>query len=285
MVLEAFIDDSGNDPNAHSFVLAAFIAPSKSWAAFSNDWQALLNRPPGAAYLKTAHAYSLWEEFHRAKGWNQKLRDTFMMDAADIIKDHVQERAAVWVRREYFDKHIKSLQTPYGREPAEDPYFLCSYRLILTVAVLHMIGGNQHPCDFIFDEHGAIGESALGCWGAFKQFAARGSQTDFTPFLGSPPMFRDEKVFKPLQAADFYAWHLNKWVFQNKTMIMPRYKPLARLDPMTCREEEITERKLIELRDSLIETGKQFAKANPGVAFSTVRPRKRPRAKWYPSGL
>ena len=285
MVLQAFIDDSGNDPNAHSFMLAGFVAPSQNWAAFSNDWQALLDRPPGAAYLKTAHAYALQEQFHMTKGWNRKLRDAFLMDAADIINDHAAERVAVWVKREHFDKHIKSLATPYGREPADDPYFLCAFHLILTVAVLHMVISKPQPCDFIFDEHGAIGESALGWWGAFKQFAAHGSLTDFTPFLGSPPTFRDEKAFKPLQAADFFAWHLNKWIFQNKTMIMPRPKPLARLDSMTCREEEISERRLIELRESLTETAKRFAQANPNVPVSTVRPRKRPRAKWYPSGV
>jgi hypothetical protein len=39
------------------------------------------------------------------------------------------------------------------------------------------------------------------------------------------------------------------------------------------------------LRESLTETAKRFAQANPNVPVSTVRPRKRPRAKWYPSGV
>lgn len=284
MVLQAFVDDSGNDPRSHSFTLASFVAPSETWAKFSDDWQALLDRRPGAAYLKTTDAYALNEEFHKAKGWTRALRDKFMFDAADVIKSHVRERVAVWVRREHFDKHLKSLALPYSRDAAENPYFLCFYHLILTAAALHSITNSQ-PCDFIFDDQSAVGERALSWWGMFKHNAAHGSNTNFSPFLGSPPRFGDEKKFKPLQAADFYAWHMNRWIFQNKKIIMPRPKPLLRLEPMRCIEYEFTEPKIIQLREFLVEIGHKFSAANPTASLSTSSPKRRPRAKWYPSGV
>jgi hypothetical protein len=207
-----------------------------------------------------------------------------MIDAADIVKSHVHERVAVWVRREHFDKHLKTLALPYGRDAAEHPYFLCFYHLILTVAALHSIT-NLEPCDFIFDEQSAIGERALSWRGMFKRHATHGSNTNFSPFLGSPPTFRDEKQFKPLQAADFYAWHLKTAIWENKSIYMPRPKPLARLELMSAVEYEFTEQKVIELRDLLVEIGRQFAVANLDVPLSTTSPKKRPRARWYPSGV
>jgi hypothetical protein len=67
MVLQAYIDDSGNDPSQYAFILAGFVAPAETWAAFCDEWQTLLDRPPGAAYLNTAHAYSLWERIPQKK--------------------------------------------------------------------------------------------------------------------------------------------------------------------------------------------------------------------------
>jgi hypothetical protein len=48
---------------------------------------------------------------------------------------------------------------------------------------------------------------------------------------------------------------------------------------------ELTERQLIDLRDTLVEIGRKFAEANPDVPLKTSVPKKRPRAKWFPSGL
>jgi hypothetical protein len=155
MVLQAYIDDTGNSPNEYTFMLAGFVASSEAWAKFCDDWQALLDRPPGAVYLKTTHAYSLRFQFHKSNGWTRTLRDTFMIDAADIIRSHVRESVAVWARREYFDKHIGTLALPYARDAAEHPYFLCFYHLILSVAALHSLV-KPEPCDFIFDEQSKL---------------------------------------------------------------------------------------------------------------------------------
>jgi hypothetical protein len=67
MVLQAYVDDSGNSPNSHAFVLAGFAAPWGAWAKFCDDWQTVLNRPPGAAYFKAAEAFSLNDEFHKGR--------------------------------------------------------------------------------------------------------------------------------------------------------------------------------------------------------------------------
>jgi hypothetical protein len=159
---------------------------------------------------------------------------------------------------------------------------MCFYHLILSTAALHSLTPPE-PCDFVFDEQSKVGETALNWWGMFKHYAEHGSQTNFKPFLGSSPIFGNEKLCFPLQAADFYAWHINRWIWQNKKIYMPRPRPLLILDPMKAIEYEFTERKLIELRDFLIEIGRKFAEANPGVPLSRNRVSRDP-AKWFPSG-
>lgn len=200
---------------------------------------------------------------------------------------HVHEKVAVWVKREHFDKHLKTLALPYGRDAANHPYFLSFYWLIITIAVLHSIR-KPEPCDFIFDEQSLIGEIALGWWGMFKKNAsATPSGTSYLPFLGAPPTFKDEKQFRPLQAADLYAWLTNRWLRQNKQVYMPRSKELVMLDrpAMQTLEFELSEKQLIDLRATLVEIGRKFAEANPTVPFKTSAPKKRPRAKWFPSGI
>jgi hypothetical protein len=209
MTLEAFIDDSGNDPNSHAFILAGFVAPSQNWNAFSIEWKNALDRAPGASYFKAAEAYSLNNQFHKRKGWTRELRDNLVTDLTTIVRKHVTAKFAVWVRRADFDKHLKTLSLPYARDAADNPYFLCFYYIILTIAALHSLG-KPEPCDFIFDEQSKVGRTAVSWWGMFKHNAATASRTDFTPYLGSLPVFKNEKQFLPLQAADLYAWHMNR---------------------------------------------------------------------------
>jgi hypothetical protein len=79
-----------------------------------------------------------------------------------------------------------------------------------------IFGDSPQPVDFIFDEQDDIGVEAQLTWSDFKQScqdAARAGRTDFRPYLGNRPDFRDEKKFLALQAADFYAWQVRRLFF------------------------------------------------------------------------
>ncbi len=45
LVLQVYIDDSASK-DGKIFVLAGYIAPAENWAAFSNEWQAILDEEP-----------------------------------------------------------------------------------------------------------------------------------------------------------------------------------------------------------------------------------------------
>jgi hypothetical protein len=124
MVLQAYIDDSGNEPTSPVFVLAGFVASAGRWATFSNEWQSALDEPPGLAYFKMSEAESLREEFSIRKGWTEQKRDDRLITFARIIAKYAEFRVHASIRHEDFSKHIKSLRTPKRISPSNNPFFI-----------------------------------------------------------------------------------------------------------------------------------------------------------------
>jgi hypothetical protein len=67
LVLRAYIDDSHTVQTA--FVLAGYIATAENWAAFSDDWQEVLDMPPRLERFKMADAHGTWSD----EQWNARL--------------------------------------------------------------------------------------------------------------------------------------------------------------------------------------------------------------------
>ena len=268
MVLQAFIDDSGNEPSNPVYILAGFIADSAAWAQFSDEWQAALDEPPGLAYFKMKEAERLQDEFDRDKGWNEKLRDDRLVTFCRIIRKHAIYRVHVSLRHADFITHIKTLETPIRRSISNHPYYLLFHQLILTVAAVRMSLRETGKVDFVFDEQGSLGDDAVHYWNNFMVNALRGSATDFTPYIGKKPKFADEKEFKPLQAADLYAWQLHRNIVDNmgNIVVLPRI-PLALLNFLSPIGNDIGENGLRILGGALRDFAQNFAKANPSTVL------------------
>ena len=66
VTLQPYIDDSGSEPQSHTFVLGGLIAEPAEWLAFSADWQkALESGPVKLDYFKMSEAMSLMGQFYR----------------------------------------------------------------------------------------------------------------------------------------------------------------------------------------------------------------------------
>jgi hypothetical protein len=264
MVLQAYIDDSGNEPNEPIYVLAGFIAPSEAWAKFSAEWQAALNEPPGLAYFKMKEAERLQDEFDRRKGWDERRRDDRLVTFCRIIQRHAIQRVHASIKHADFAKYIRTLPTPIRRSISNHPYYLLFHNLMLTVAAVRMSFGQQGKVDFIFDEQGSLGEDAVHYWNHFILSAMRGTRTDFTPYLGKRPKFEDEKEFLTLQAADLYAWQLRRNIADNQgqIIVLPRI-PLAILNQISPIGSDIGENQIRLLGDNLKEFAHKYAQTNP----------------------
>jgi hypothetical protein len=137
------------------------------------------------------------------RGWTASLRDKLILELIDIIEAINPWRIESFVSRKLFDTFVKGiLQT----STFNDPYFMLFYQLVLSAgANAERIGWNS-DCDFIFDEQGKLGDIATSKWKWVKQNIDGIGQADISRHLGSPPVFRNDITFRPLQAADMFAW-------------------------------------------------------------------------------
>src|SRR5689334_5142091 len=104
LILQAFTDDSGNEPTQKLFVLAGFVSPASAWALFSDEWQAALDTPPRLEYFKMAEANRMQEQFHPRRGWDETKRDERVLLLARIARKYASFAAHVSISHADFAK-------------------------------------------------------------------------------------------------------------------------------------------------------------------------------------
>jgi hypothetical protein len=264
------VDDSGSEPQSPIFVLAGFIAPAAKWANFSTEWKQALDLPPKLEYFKMSEAVNFGGQFSRRDGWNDANRDDRLVTLARIIRKHVSLRVSAWIRHDDFEEHIKSLLTPVRHLGIDSPYVMLLYQLILAIAVFGDRHGLQSPCDYIFDDQGKLAEEAEYWWPSLKSIVEQSKRSDLAKFVGSQPIFRDEKVFLPLQAGDLYAWQIRNRYVENhqvphQTIFVPPNRILGMMNTIPVINREYPTDEVIRLREHLLKTREQYAKAFPDV--------------------
>jgi hypothetical protein len=284
---QAAVDDSGSEPQSQFFVLGGFIASADNWAAFSDEWQAALDQKPRLAYFKMKEAARLKDQFDKKRGWTEELRDERIATLCHIIKSRVSIRIHAKIEHAHFNKHIRSLPIPNRMLFSDSPYSLLFQQLILAVAVRGDLYGLTTPCDFIFDEQEGFSAEVQAQWSTFKETLRENSRSDLPTLVGDMPIFRDEKCFLPLQAADLYAWQVRNYFTQNRKIIVPVNRVLRQFVGIPMIERPYEEDEIIRLREHLLAIGQHYKVANPGqklLAYaSDKRERRRARKSSRPS--
>jgi hypothetical protein len=156
-----------------------------------------------------SEAMALRGEF--AKGWTSALRDQRIFELAEIIRAFAQVavQSAIWGRD--FGDVIKSIH------PAVDkPYFLCLYQLIFSVYTYQVEHGMME-CEIIFDTQSDLAPRAFEEWKKAQDVAPTAERKEL---MNSVPVFRDDEVALPLQAADMYVWLVRKNYQQSESEIV-----------------------------------------------------------------
>jgi Protein of unknown function (DUF3800) len=237
-MLEAFFDDSGSDLQSPVFVLAGFVLPRERWKPFSIAWRNVLDQEPRLNYFKMAEAWSFQGEFKH--GWNAALRDQRVFELADLIRNYEPVRIDCAVRRDHFNFFRQGLRG----DAWQDPYFICFY-YIITLCVEYLLDRDDEAvCDFIFDEQGAIGDHAAGWWPVAKLLAGE----LIVERMVSEPIFRDDKQYLPLQAADLYAWQMRYFLQKGIKSDQPANEIARRLAPLQQFSKVVTPEELSGLR-------------------------------------
>ena len=272
MVYQAFIDDSGSEPQSPVIVLAGFVANHAEWAKFSDEWDAALKVPPALGYFKMTEAANLAGEFSKDKGWTKAKRDERVVGLARIIRKHVKTQVAGVMPYDAFMRHIASLSAIARRLATDNPYPFLFLQTVLAVAVRGDLYGIDSACDFIFDEQLGFQEEILGWWPQTRALIDRAPRSDIAQRVWSPPIFRNEKEFLPLQAADLYAWQVRYNYIRNnavpgQTIIMPPTRAFRVLEPLPEIYLLYSEEALLRLRAHLLKIGEQFVTEFPNTAL------------------
>jgi hypothetical protein len=197
MTLQSYIDDSGQG-HGPVYVLAGFVISVESGLELSTQWRSILdNGPRPLEYFKTFEAMNLRMQFI---DWTEPERDECIDKLVSIILQRVLFRIRVTIP----SKHFKSVIMRQLARDLNTPYFLAVYGIIGEMWRYEAEHGMHESVDFIFDEENK----------KHKKLVRKGWEKakEFMPFeqgrlLGEEPVWRDDKRFLPLQAADLYAWH------------------------------------------------------------------------------
>ena len=204
-MLQVYIDDSGRG-HGPAFVLSGFLAASEVWEKFSRDWQTELAWEPAVQYFKMKEAASRTGQF---AGHSRELVEFRVSKLVSIIERHELRGVTVAVDREAFSRIVVPYAVKQSKEPHakmfRNPYFHCFYELITMILYAHKSIGVVEPHDFIFDEQGKEGRAVRDFWYVLRLLIP---EDDVRGMLVNEPVFRDDKVFLPLQAADLSAWQV-----------------------------------------------------------------------------
>lgn len=218
MFLQAYLDDSGMGQPPVS-VMAGFVAPAEKWAAFSNEWQQILDMRPSIAYLKMSEAEACTGEFAH---WSAERRDERVALFFSVIEKYASFAIASAVPHDMYQKIFQGCVSKEFQY-LEYPYFLLFFGIVTSIAQHLVTVGRKEPIDFIFDSQPDQMKRVLNAW---DQLGILGD-VRIKPLVTNPPIFRDDKLVVALQAADLHAWWVRRMCDSHLTGRPGRPAPFA----------------------------------------------------------
>jgi hypothetical protein len=195
-MIKAFVDDSGSDGESPWYVLAGYVGTVSDWIGFEPEWTAVMDAVPRIEYFKSSEAESLKGQF---LGVDPTDRSRKIDALLEVIGRHAQRAIYVRTRQKDYNDIIKS-NVP---EVWDDAYFFLMPAFISSAIALEKYVGNQEPAEFVLDNSQRLDRQAK---------KLRGQLLNLPQFAGRTVdiLFRDEKLFLPLQAADLLAWQVRR---------------------------------------------------------------------------
>ena len=171
---------------------------AERWALFSDAWAEELRASPSIDYLKMAEAQNLRDQF---RNWDADVRNT---KAAPHQCNPKLQAYFLPV----FDKpgRVQSArQSQFSKAVGQATFRLRFWGDLHACKLLHSTGARV-PIDFVFDEQEGVSADV----NLFFDEMVKPLSPEARQLINGKPIFRDDKVFLPLQAADMLAWHLRR---------------------------------------------------------------------------
>lgn len=245
MLLQAFIDDSGNSSSSEFFVLVGYLSTPEAWTQFASKWREVLNEEPVLKFFKATHVDSprdsdVWGLMSPAQ------RDARLSRFIKVAGDHSLRAFFVIVRRQDFvETMIGSVYTEM-----EEPYHWLFIAFLKMLESLERHHGDLRGIHAVFDRHdkhpqvaGQLYRSMAGHMG----LAGRILKVTFA----------DDIDALPLQAADLIAWQVRRRYCYPDESIRKHYSECLEAPILPPFGWAFTRKELEACRDSLIVNAKR----------------------------
>jgi hypothetical protein len=130
----------------------------------------------------------------------------------NVIEDHVMAAVSLTFPTKELQEEVSRIfhDDRKARRMLSNPWYLAIGGLIwMYTRNIPASPLPQEPIDFIFDET----TEKTGLLRAWDSFSAnfKNSNPETAKLIGATPVFRNDREFLPLQAADFFAWWVRHW--------------------------------------------------------------------------
>jgi hypothetical protein len=213
--LQAYIDDSSSDTGDQRLFMAGYLNSAGDWRLFSEAWSEELKSEPTIDYLHMVEANNLRGQF---KGWTIGARDLKLAGLVRVIRHFRPISFEFSVSREkYF-----SLVKPVSPHVTGNPHFICCFGIVSTLSRYLENSKINIPIDFIFDKQQGVSADILLFFDYMKKNIPRKARKN----ISGIPVFMDDRLVLPLQAADMLAWHVRR---EHERCVSPDTLPMADL--------------------------------------------------------
>lgn len=211
-VLNAFVDDSGSGGDSPWYVLSGVVSTVEKWAEFSVEWEGVCKSEPRIDYFKMSEASAQSGQFAK---FSKEERESKLEALATLIDRHVLFSKNVMVEQEPFDRILK----PLLPKTLATPYLFACGGMIVAVSSHEEYAGRSEKIQCIFDAQQKIGNRAARLYEQIVGIKSKLGKPlpgfESSDLVILPNLFRDEKQFLPIQAADMVAWHVRRFWCRN----------------------------------------------------------------------
>ena len=202
LMLCAYIDETGNDPNEPVFCFCGWVANSDEWERFSDAWAKQLQCEPAIEYFKHHEAKARIKQF---QDWSAADCEKKIFSLAEVItRFDISYGVCTSIRndvvRRFMRQAIPSPKTVRSILHFSRPYDWCFHSVIQMVLQLQADCGKADQVEFVFDEGDSAFEDCLKLYNEVKERLS----IERRNVAGSVRTGNDKELM-PLQAADLLA--------------------------------------------------------------------------------
>jgi hypothetical protein len=140
MMLRAFFDESGTDPNGPAFVMGGFLSSANEWQRAVDAWDECLKESPSINSFHHADAESLTGEFH---GWYRDHADAKVLRLAQTISKFDLQGFVAAISHSWFVPRDKRASKGMFGTRIYDHAFLITVRGVLSYANAAIAGEDK----------------------------------------------------------------------------------------------------------------------------------------------